>query len=93
MTPRKPGKQRRAKPLKGKNRKLNSAVRAGFWYQIRPLALFGVAAGALFFLFCGKHQFKAHVSGTPATLREFLLRLEAGPVRGAMLGVQNLIDP
>ena len=50
-------------------------------------------AAALFFLFCGKHQFKADVSSALAARRENLLRLEAGPVRRAMFSVQNFIDP
>ncbi len=93
--PRKPGKPRRARPL-------NRLIKEEFFHESGArdsagsrlfLKLFDIAAAILFFLFCGKHQLKAYVSGALATLRKFLLCLEAGPVRQAMLGVQNFIDP
>ena len=92
-TPRKPGKQRRAKPPSPESLFSHTSGARDSAGSRLFLKLFDIAAAILFFLFCGKHQLKAYVSGALATLRKFLLCLEAGPVRQAMLGVQNFIDP
>ena len=41
----------------------------------------------------GQHQFKTDLSCALAALRKLLLRLKAGLVRQAVLGVQDFIDP